>query len=1805
MGHCPKCQAPVDQELTVCPACGAVLQPGADGGGTLDVDKHFDELSASEDSVSTFDSQASGRTFDPLAATFESITPTSSAPTEPSEESIGTWDSADQLPSSNQPSVGSPGVENDVTLFQESLPLPTASNAGKGDEAGTLPLPDDAVGEGIGATAAYNTQELQNAREGKGSGTAGRLQRLWRGAAGSSENPGHSLRSDEPQASDSVFNRVATRRVAEAHVADESADYRILEKLGEGAMGIVYSARQTAVDRLVALKAIKASHQGNEESRRKFFYEAQITADLDHPHIVPIHELGQTGDGLLFYVMKRIVGTEWKDVIRQKTRDENLDIFMKVADAIAFAHSKDVIHRDLKPENTMLGDFGEVYVTDWGLAVNLRKKRPFSLGGTPIYMAPEMAGHVVDKIGPASDVYLLGAILFQIVTGVGPHTGKTVRACLNAAFNNEIIPYAGDDPLIEIARKAMATEPVDRYASVEALQVAIRQYQAHSESVRITERSHDVLAAAKAQKDYEKFARAQFGFQEAIELWPENAAAIDGLKAARLAYGQCAFERGNFDLVLQTVDRTEPEEQTLYSQAVKAKAEADSRVKKLARLRKIAIGAVAAGILVSSGFAIVALIQRNAAREQRDLANEAADRATKSEQDANEQRELAEKNEKDANEQRELAVQNAKVANEQRELAEKSEKDANEQREKVVAKNKEIEGQNVTLKKQYTQIQEQYTQIQKLLTNVKLSGYQTKVALAKSQVENFTLSDARKNLSQGGGLADAPKELSKEQVPQYNAWGYKRVSLLTNASLPQTQLTGQVLASAASASDNGLAAVATKVAQGSMIQLLRYIDGKIELGKSLPIEGEVTGLAISPQGDELAISFRGDELQGGLLVWNPNSNAGPQTVTAVDNRPMQGISYSGDGKLVMAGINEGLWIWNRQENWFTQARPSARIKDIRGQLKSLQIQLKSLQMLDQDRALIVSEVNGQLEVSVAELKSGTSLLVTFPNEIRARLTSAAHTLVGSQLLTGVGDEGRLYLWDLRAPSTTRTASSGERTDRATYLAENPRELPKKHTTRIKSIIAAGGKLLATVSDEPVIHIWSANTAGVNYDAAMYGTEKNIRSAAFMDADKILGVDELGLGIVWNIRQQKQRVRMERLTADDNLEPTAAPVVGLFSSDDSRQAWSIDKNGGLERWDLTTGKTVRFADGRWNFIGHTPGAQFVDAAVDTNAGVLVTSARIKRAEATYLNEAPSPDQRDHWEFCVWDLASGQMRNRWREPNRPIRNAERMVSQPSPANTTNRESIEQRVTLLDQGRLLLLSSDNETILTRLDGSVALRKEGFGTYFAVAHPTRPNLLALVKRSGAIRLFDYQQPTSWDDQALRQYALASSNDVPFKAAWNARGDRFYLAFATGGLAAFGWQNDRLQLLWSQRSLEDDDSNPLWKALSGTRVKSHNDVDIAVQQAAGADRVHVAKRGVGKGSTTRVVTVDFPANGQPRLVQEDTRGGPQWLTQSSAGTWQLTSQLHDKLAVDSAQIAAYVQRGDLSFISNNSGSVYRLTASSTETKTFGREHIKSATSDRQTRVIYVQTLESGEIWTIDLTGDAPEWTHKEGWGSKDIARIILSPDGQRLATLSTNQQLQIIDTTSGKPVGDIIPAVAAVAWDDQTSSSLALVFADGRLEMLADGRRQAIDRKFALAPGASISSLNFFVETFSNPQAQALRYFLIQSEDDAQGRIDFVALKPQKQENPEQRTVNIERGTNIVCSPVDGTFITGNSKGTVKVWYATPTIDVPLELFDLQGHRGSPIQTMKFAADGKTLLTGDGNGTIYGWLSEEPNPLR
>ncbi len=271
--------------------------------------------------------------------------------------------------------------------------------------------------------------------------------------------------------------------------------YELGDVIGRGGMGEVLAARDQHIDREVAIKRLRTEHPSADEVAR-FLREAQIQARLDHPAIVPVHALGTDPDGQPYFTMKRLAGTTLAQKLAAGGPPQPaLRAFVDVCFAIELAHTRGVVHRDLKPSNIMLGDYGDVYVIDWGVARVLGTKRTTisrkaidSLSptdtatgvmlGTPGYMAPEqMRG---DDVGPPADVFALGAILFEILAGESLHpTGKAAIASTLAGSQESPVHRRPDraiaPELDALCVSALAEDPEAR-PTARALAEGVQQY---------------------------------------------------------------------------------------------------------------------------------------------------------------------------------------------------------------------------------------------------------------------------------------------------------------------------------------------------------------------------------------------------------------------------------------------------------------------------------------------------------------------------------------------------------------------------------------------------------------------------------------------------------------------------------------------------------------------------------------------------------------------------------------------------------------------------------------------------------------------------------------------------------------------------------------------------------------------------------------------------------------------------------------------------------------------------------------------------------------------------------------------------------------------------------------------------------------------------------------------------------------------------------------------------------------------------------------------------------------------------------
>jgi eukaryotic-like serine/threonine-protein kinase len=299
---------------------------------------------------------------------------------------------------------------------------------------------------------------------------------------------------------------------------DASTRYQLVGELARGGMGAIFQGRDLYLGRDLAVKVMREEHRDHPEMVRRFVEEAQIGGQLQHPGIVPVHELGRLADGRMFIAMKLVRGRTLAVLLAarrgpEEERTRFLAIFEQVCQTVAYAHSKGVIHRDLKPSNVMVGSFGEVQVMDWGLAKvldqggaadderagsagdggaavrtwrdgsELMESRPGSILGTPSYMAPEQARGAMDTLDERADVFALGSILCEILTGQpafvgeGPSEvyGKAERADLSDTFRR-LDACEAEDELVGLARACLEAAPKHRPRDASVVVVGLTAY---------------------------------------------------------------------------------------------------------------------------------------------------------------------------------------------------------------------------------------------------------------------------------------------------------------------------------------------------------------------------------------------------------------------------------------------------------------------------------------------------------------------------------------------------------------------------------------------------------------------------------------------------------------------------------------------------------------------------------------------------------------------------------------------------------------------------------------------------------------------------------------------------------------------------------------------------------------------------------------------------------------------------------------------------------------------------------------------------------------------------------------------------------------------------------------------------------------------------------------------------------------------------------------------------------------------------------------------------------------------------------
>jgi TolB-like protein/Tfp pilus assembly protein PilF/predicted Ser/Thr protein kinase len=307
--------------------------------------------------------------------------------------------------------------------------------------------------------------------------------------------PNRVARVADPGRADDVpgakANAVQPAKMAErvAKLLGELGDYELLEEVGRGGQGVVFRARQKSLNRIVALKVIGLGQWATQAHLKRFRLEAEAAASLDHPCIVPIHEVGER-DGQCYFSMKFVEGGQLDEVVKQSPMSlrQAVELIVKVARTVHYAHEHGILHRDIKPGNILLDGKGEPHLTDFGLARLVESEstitRTVEVLGTPSYMAPEQAAANNAHLTSATDVYGLGAVLYQLLTAHPPFAGGTTYETIKLLLETEPRPVRIWNPKVDrdlstICLKCLEKDPQRRYSSALALAEDLERWLKH------------------------------------------------------------------------------------------------------------------------------------------------------------------------------------------------------------------------------------------------------------------------------------------------------------------------------------------------------------------------------------------------------------------------------------------------------------------------------------------------------------------------------------------------------------------------------------------------------------------------------------------------------------------------------------------------------------------------------------------------------------------------------------------------------------------------------------------------------------------------------------------------------------------------------------------------------------------------------------------------------------------------------------------------------------------------------------------------------------------------------------------------------------------------------------------------------------------------------------------------------------------------------------------------------------------------------------------------------------------------------
>ncbi len=1023
-----------------------------------------------------------------------------------------------------------------------------------------------------------------------------------------------------------------------------SADYAVVKKLGEGGMGEVWLAYQKSLGREIALKQIRSGDLRQmapdraRTARDGFLTEAVITGGLNHPNIVPVYDMGTDADGNLLYSMKCVRGFSWDKTIHTTSEAENIEILRKVADAIGFAHSRGVVHRDLKPANIMVGSYGEVLVMDWGTALPLAHFSRMSgmrpspgLAGTPVYMPPEQAVGDVTKIGPHSDVYLLGALLFEIAAGCPPHpmsspTGSslTLTKLLENAVANKIVQTDASGELLEIALKAMRTDPRDRYPSIESFVESLKNYQKHAESVMISKHATADLETANLTRDYSMYSRALHGFENALSLWEQNYDALSGLMNARLDYSSAALQNQDFDLGLSLVNNQHPVYRATHRKLLAGQRNRQKRIARLRVLRWVAT------LLVISLFAggTVAGLWINAEKKAAIVAKD----------DALEKGRLAQEAEKKATSEKEKAEKNESVAKKAKEEEEEAKNLAVEAKKETETALKEVRiAKGKAIREWY------YAQInladQQVAQNAFDSARET-----LDEIEKQLKSDNEKPEQANGNPTDQTS--LKREV----GWELQRLNYV--CGLASDKLGG------AKKGTELVPLIAVAVGKGRVATANQR--GKIEVWtKGTPWEkqpdrsskGHPSALAISPKDEVLAVG----DTNGLITIWDlENREAGGMPIELRGHEDeITRLMYLPEGQLVSTSRDHTARVWNvdhkssielkghvdavlslarvagnngetvglitgksnrgeiRFWNWPIEPEPRSKVLFVQNEsipITALAVQLRTGKGEEDLLQVYAGTDDGNIkaiEYQWSLLSNPTGKPIVLRQRMLTRRDEGQHGGAISRLIIDPSRSDRLISTSrdntIRTWNVARTALIDERQSLAEHVLRG-------HGNAILDAVAwkdesTRGTRLLTASTDGTARFWRPDEsaeivtlggATLNREANAYGEVSSV-SVGGSAGEFVMAVSRDGVASVWNLSDNSDSGSPHRISLREGhrfLTQSAIFLKDAFvttSFDGTAVVWSTQTGSAVEHWrDVgTSGVLAGSADGRWVITGYSP------------------------------------------------------------------------------------------------------------------------------------------------------------------------------------------------------------------------------------------------------------------------------------------------------------------------------------------------------------------------------------------------------------------------------------------------------------------------------------------------------------------------------------------------------------------------------------------------------------------------------------------